>query len=282
MAVSKRLRYEILRRDNHTCRYCGRSAPEVRLTVDHVLPVALGGRDDAENLVACCGDCNSGKTSTPPDAPLLANVQEDALRWSAAMHAAIARAAKDHEAALGYRRAFIDAWCDWTIGGEATAPRFLPDGWETSVENFRTRGLPIEILTGAVDKAMGAKHVAAASIFKYMCGIAWSTISQIEANAREIFEASDEAPVADAAQSAEWRRRALFMHLHIVWAWAWDRTQPGEQRTEADDDAFAQNLADLLEQGASALYDLTDAAFEAGSAHSPEIGDFIAETAEDH
>ena len=28
MAVSKRLRYEILRRDNHTCRYCGASAPD--------------------------------------------------------------------------------------------------------------------------------------------------------------------------------------------------------------------------------------------------------------
>ncbi|MGC7224589.1 HNH endonuclease, partial [Mycobacteroides abscessus subsp. massiliense] len=43
MAVTKRLRYEVLRRDNYSCRYCGRSAPEVKLTVDHVVPVALGG-----------------------------------------------------------------------------------------------------------------------------------------------------------------------------------------------------------------------------------------------
>ena len=41
MAVSKRLRYEILRRDNHTCRYCGESAPDVKLTIDHVVPVSL-------------------------------------------------------------------------------------------------------------------------------------------------------------------------------------------------------------------------------------------------
>lgn len=34
MAVSKRTRYEVLRRDNHACRYCGASAPEVKLTVD--------------------------------------------------------------------------------------------------------------------------------------------------------------------------------------------------------------------------------------------------------
>src|SRR6185369_3226628 len=62
MAVSKRLRFEILRRDNHTCRYCGRSAPEVKLTVDHVKPEALGGRTEPDNLVAACSDCNAGKT----------------------------------------------------------------------------------------------------------------------------------------------------------------------------------------------------------------------------
>lgn len=36
MAVSKRLRYEILRRDNHTCRYCGGAAPDVVLTEDAI------------------------------------------------------------------------------------------------------------------------------------------------------------------------------------------------------------------------------------------------------
>lgn len=58
MAVSKRLRYEILRRDNHTCRYCGATAPDVKLTVDHVVPVALGGSDVPTNLVAACDACN--------------------------------------------------------------------------------------------------------------------------------------------------------------------------------------------------------------------------------
>ncbi|MFF8482376.1 HNH endonuclease [Streptomyces antibioticus] len=64
MAVSKRLRYEIFRRDNHTCRYCGASAPNVPLRVDHVTPVALGGSDKPENLVTSCEPCNSGKSST--------------------------------------------------------------------------------------------------------------------------------------------------------------------------------------------------------------------------
>ena len=35
MAVSKRLRYEILRRDNFACHYCGAAAPDVKLNADH-------------------------------------------------------------------------------------------------------------------------------------------------------------------------------------------------------------------------------------------------------
>jgi 5-methylcytosine-specific restriction endonuclease McrA len=61
--ISKRLRYEILRRDGHHCRYCGLGSDEVTITVDHVIPTALGGTDDPSNLVAACRDCNSGKAS---------------------------------------------------------------------------------------------------------------------------------------------------------------------------------------------------------------------------
>jgi 5-methylcytosine-specific restriction endonuclease McrA len=32
--IPRRLRFEILRRDGHTCRYCGAQAPDVPLTVD--------------------------------------------------------------------------------------------------------------------------------------------------------------------------------------------------------------------------------------------------------
>ena len=48
MPVTKRVRFEVLRRDNHTCHYCGARAPEVAITIDHVVPVALGGSDNWE------------------------------------------------------------------------------------------------------------------------------------------------------------------------------------------------------------------------------------------
>ena len=66
--ISARTRYDILRRCNFACFYCGTPAALglKKLQIDHVMPVALGGTNDPWNLVAACYDCNAGKGSTPP------------------------------------------------------------------------------------------------------------------------------------------------------------------------------------------------------------------------
>ncbi len=56
-------RFEVFKRDGFTCRYCGRSRPEIVLEIDHVIPFAAGGCNYMDNLVACCRDCNRGKAS---------------------------------------------------------------------------------------------------------------------------------------------------------------------------------------------------------------------------
>jgi len=60
-AISKKLRFEVFKRDSFTCQYCGAKAPEVVLNVDHIEPVAEGGTNDIINLVTACKDCNAGK-----------------------------------------------------------------------------------------------------------------------------------------------------------------------------------------------------------------------------
>lgn len=62
-SISKSLRFEVFQRDNHTCQYCGRKAPEVELEIDHLIPVAKGGTDDFDNLITSCEDCNGGKSA---------------------------------------------------------------------------------------------------------------------------------------------------------------------------------------------------------------------------
>ncbi len=49
----------IFRRDNHTCQYCG--ARDVPLTIDHIIPKVLGGKDTWNNLVTACIRCNNKK-----------------------------------------------------------------------------------------------------------------------------------------------------------------------------------------------------------------------------
>lgn len=67
--LSKKLRYEILERDNYRCVICGRSAEDgVVLHVDHIIPVSKGGKTVAENLRTLCADCNIGKSDKLPKA----------------------------------------------------------------------------------------------------------------------------------------------------------------------------------------------------------------------
>jgi hypothetical protein len=60
--LSKRLRFEIFKRDSFKCQYCGASAPDVLLHVDHIHPLAKGGEPKyITNLITACENCNAGK-----------------------------------------------------------------------------------------------------------------------------------------------------------------------------------------------------------------------------
>ena len=62
-SLSKSIRFEVFKRDSFKCQYCGRSAPDVILEVDHIVPVSQGGKNDLLNLVTSCRDCNRGKSA---------------------------------------------------------------------------------------------------------------------------------------------------------------------------------------------------------------------------
>jgi 5-methylcytosine-specific restriction endonuclease McrA len=65
------LRYQVLNRDGFRCQVCGASAIEgnVKLEVDHVVPVVKGGRTELKNLRVACQPCNRGKSDEVPDLP---------------------------------------------------------------------------------------------------------------------------------------------------------------------------------------------------------------------
>lgn len=177
MAVSKRLRYEVLHRDNFACRYCAAAAPDVVLTVDHVTPTALGGPDDPGNLVTACGDCNSGKAASNPSASVVADVEADALRWAAAINRAaeVQLQARDDE--REYVDSFIATWESWsTDSGQPFVE--LSGDWLNAISAFRYAGLSIDDLTYATEQAMRNTRIPLGRVWRYFCGICWRMISE--------------------------------------------------------------------------------------------------------
>lgn len=52
---------KLCKRYNYTCLCCGRREPEIKLTVDHVVPLSAGGTNSIENIQPLCQSCNSSK-----------------------------------------------------------------------------------------------------------------------------------------------------------------------------------------------------------------------------
>lgn len=62
--IDNRLKYAVLQRDNSTCQRCGaniHNTPNVKLVIDHKIPVEMGGETTIDNLWTLCSDCNGGK-----------------------------------------------------------------------------------------------------------------------------------------------------------------------------------------------------------------------------
>ena len=63
--LNPKLRWQILKRDNFICQYCGaKPINGVSLHIDHKIPRSLGGRDVINNLITACEECNLGKTDS--------------------------------------------------------------------------------------------------------------------------------------------------------------------------------------------------------------------------
>lgn len=48
------------------CHYCGKKFPPEDLTMDHIVPVARGGKSKKGNVVPACKECNNKKKYLMP------------------------------------------------------------------------------------------------------------------------------------------------------------------------------------------------------------------------
>lgn len=47
--------------DKGVCQYCGKTVSPPDLTMDHIIPIARGGKSTKNNVAPACKDCNTKK-----------------------------------------------------------------------------------------------------------------------------------------------------------------------------------------------------------------------------
>jgi hypothetical protein len=170
--ISKKLRFDVFKRDGFVCVYCGAHPPEALMEVDHVLPVASGGPTEITNLVTACFDCNRCK-----GAGLLS-----AAPQSVAEQAEIAAERESQVRAyyqiLEDRKERRDSEL-WAVA-EVFMERFGDDSIQrsrlASIRMFLDR-LPYFDVLEAMEIAAD-KHYSKGPVFKYFCGICWRKIKR--------------------------------------------------------------------------------------------------------
>lgn len=175
VSISKRVRFEVFKRDDFTCRYCGRHPPDVLLEVDHIIPVAEGGTNDEENLATACFDCNRGKADVPlsvvpksltAQAVEVAEREEQLAGYRAVMEARADRIRQD---------AFDVAAVLLAIPDDTT---FSVDRrWLRSIMTFNER-LPLHVVKESADLALTYGPRSEYRRFLYFCKVCWNKIKE--------------------------------------------------------------------------------------------------------
>ncbi len=171
-SLSKRLRFDVFKRDKFTCQYCGAHPPTVVLECDHINPVALGGKNEIDNLITACFDCNRGKAANPLD------VVPQSLAEKAAEVAEREEQLRGYAEIMEMKRGRLDGET-WLImqllyPGQDSVPH---DSFN-SARRFIDK-LGYHVVREAAEIALGSP-VSGSKVFRYFCGVCWNKLRALE------------------------------------------------------------------------------------------------------
>jgi len=162
-AISKKLRFDVFKRDGFVCAYCGATPPNVVLQVDHIHPVAEGGTNSIDNLITSCQPCNIGK-----GANVLTNIPTS-LKEKASFVAEQEAQIKGYQSILREKKIRIE--------DEAyQIAQVIRDGWTPnskdfiSIKNFVEKLGYFEV-EEAAEIASSKFSYNLSRAFRYLCGI---------------------------------------------------------------------------------------------------------------
>ncbi len=173
--ISTKTRFEVFKRDQFTCQYCGAHPPKVVLHVDHIVPVAGGGQNTMDNFITACAPCNLGKGAR--DLNAAPKSLEDKANETREREAQLAGWSEVMEA----RRERIEADM-WEVAEaiQSGASNGFSRAYLTSIRTFNER-LGKYAVIEAAEIAFSKKPGSLDQRFRYFCGICWSKIKEAEA-----------------------------------------------------------------------------------------------------
>lgn len=172
-SISKRLRFEVFKRDSFCCQYCSAKPPAVPLEIDHIVPVSKGGKNNIDNLITACFDCNRGKSDVDLDTlpnTLIDKIERKkiAVEQHKQYQNLIKKEAKQLEDDVEHIdfvfQKFFDDYC-------------LSEAFKNSVKKF-IKALGREIVSEAMSDACAKIHYNEKQAIKYFCGICWNKIRE--------------------------------------------------------------------------------------------------------
>ena len=170
--LSKKIRFDVFKRDGFICQYCGAKPPSVVLEVDHIDPVKNGGGNSIHNLLTACFDCNRGKSdrllSALPEtlekrAEVIAEKEAQIKAFNQLLKKQKKREEKEVDA--------VEKIFQQTYPNYSFTPAF-----RASVHRFLS-SLHTYELQDAMHRAC-AKTGSSHSATKYFCGICWHLIKK--------------------------------------------------------------------------------------------------------
>lgn len=170
--LTKKLRFDVFKRDGFCCQYCGKTPPGVVLEIDHIHPVSEGGGNGIDNLITACFDCNRGKgagllgvapLSIAEKAEMLAEKAEQLKAYGRLLKAETRREDKEIDEVQSAFSSYFPKH-SFTPAFRESVRRFIKDLHVSEV---------VHSMNSACMKIKDADRCA-----KYFCGICWSKIKE--------------------------------------------------------------------------------------------------------
>lgn len=171
--MSKKLRFDVFKRDRFTCQYCGAHPPGVLLHVDHIVPVSSGGEDAIDNLITACQPCNLGKGAG--DLKAIPKSLADKARDVAELEEQL----RGYQEILQAQRDRLEDEM-WRVAEEiepGSSKAGMSRDWLASIRKFIS-ALGVHEVLDATEIARARYPYGGKRTFLYFCGVCWNKIRQ--------------------------------------------------------------------------------------------------------